>query len=211
VNEIQSQSLGECDSTTEYTFVLQEVVSGTGVTAAADVDFVPDPRAPNHYILGAIGDSVPEGRYVIQEKNTGFTSDEVDLVASINQVRFYIYQAADPTETPTPTPSPSPTPTATATPTGTLPPTVTPTPTATATSTQGTGWVIPKDGSTPTATSVPGGDDSGDDGTGSGVTALPSTGQGSDSGFSTSLYLLLGLALSFLVGAAALARKPRRA
>jgi hypothetical protein len=204
VNEIYSQSLEECDSTIEYNFVLQKVVPGTGIAAAADLAFVPDPRVPNHYILGAVGDSVPEGTYRIQETTTGFTSEDVILVASINQVRFYVYQAADPTATATFTP----TATATATATGTLTPTATATattgPDATATSTQSNGWVIPKDGSTPTATTPPGDD-------GSGVTALPSTGQGSDSGSSGSLYLLLGLALSFLVGAAALTRKTRRA
>jgi hypothetical protein len=90
---------------------------------------------------------------------------------------------------------------------------VTPTATATTetgspTATQGTGWVIPGGGNG-NATAAAGGDDgadSGTDGTGSGVTALPSTGQGSDSGASTSLYLLLGLALGFLVGAAPLRR-----
>jgi hypothetical protein len=60
-------------------------------------------------------------------------------------------------------------------------------------------------GRTPTATSPSGGDGT----SGGGVTTLPSTGQGTTQGGPGGMLLLLGLAVSLLIAAAAISRRTR--
>jgi hypothetical protein len=211
----------------QYTFSLTH---DPDTIEAVDYDFVVDPvPAVTIYRPDTEKGNVPQGTYVIEETQSGFTSAQVTVSSSSNEVTFYVYQAA-PTPTPTATNTPTVTPTATTTPaataTATIDPDATATPTgtvtidpnATATDTPA-GTQSPGDATAPggkaTSTTTPGddGSDQQEGGAGSGpdVTQLPSTGQGGVGGFSTSLYLLLGLALSFLLGAAALARKSRTA
>jgi hypothetical protein len=191
----------------EYQFQLESAGGDAGVTAQETYLLVQDPEHPAwFYYQGGDFDEVPEGTYIVRELITGSVSTPVLIASSHNRdddsgddenyVEFYFYPAA-----PTPTVTPTATATATATPTE-------PGATATASPTQGTGWVIPKDGTTATATAVPGKEGDGTTGGGT-VSKLPSTGQGGDGDGNASLYLLLGLALSFLLGAAILSRRTR--
>jgi hypothetical protein len=213
----------------EYSFTLTSDPETIGVTDAVAYDFVMDvSNAVTIYRPDTPTGEVPQGSYVISEAHTGYTSAPIIISSASNEVTFYVYQAAS-------TPTPTVTPTATITPTATVTPTIDPDATATVTATidpnatataNVTATSDPNATATPAGTRTPGeitppGDKSTsttapgnaegvvNDGSGSGVTALPSTGQGEDSGSSSGLSLLLGLALGFLVGAAALARKSR--
>ena len=218
-----------CEPDNTFAFELVPAVEGTDLQAAAPIPLVRVPGSANQYVIETGGEAyndVLAGMYYLRETTTGSTSDLVDLTAQGSIGRFYLYLPLPPTPTATATATASATATATSTveatatatspvePTGTLTPTstVTPSPFATGTMKPTGTATIPDRSILPGRTSTPpaaGGAAStgGLAGDGTGVTALPATGQGNAENRTNGMLMLL--ALSMLLASALLARHQR--
>jgi|GEM_PF-3550127 len=179
-----------------YEFELIDASDVDSVAATAIYPMVEDDEGGYFYL--ETDERLPAGWYIVRETTTGATSDPIEMAADFVNVSFYNYLAA-----PTPTPTVTATPSATAPgePTATIPDSGKPIPPPRATATTAAGG---SNGGNANA-----GDGTGNGSGGSGITTLPSTGQGASDSGNTGMFLLLGLALALLLGAASITRRMR--